>query len=70
MHFNLHTHETLVLVAGILGLLEQEFMRIVLDVPPSQVLSGIFGSMVLASIGVGVVRASRNGKNGVKEKEE
>ena len=58
MKFDLHTRETLVLIAGLLGLLEQEAVRLFLSLDPSSALSGIFGSMVLGSIGVGALRTA------------
>lgn len=62
MKADLGTRETLVLLAGVLGLVEQEFARIVFSLDPSSILSGIFGSMVLGSIGVGAFRLSKNGR--------
>jgi hypothetical protein len=56
MHFDLTTRETLVLFFGMLGLLEQEAVRLLFDLAPSSILSGVFGTMVLGSIGVGVIR--------------
>ena len=64
MKFDLHTHETLVLLAGVLGLVEQEFARVIFNLEPSSILSGIFGSMVLGSIGLGAVRMTRKGGDG------
>lgn len=63
MKFNLHTHETLVLLAGLLGLLEQEAARLLFQLEPSSVLSGIFGSMVLGSVIPAGIRGTRS-KNG------
>jgi hypothetical protein len=63
--FDLSTRETVVLLGGMLGLLEQEAVRLFLSLDPSPALSGIFGSMVLGSIGVGVLRAGK--KNGDSE---
>jgi hypothetical protein len=59
--FDLSTRETVVLLGGMLGLLEQEAVRLFLSLDPSPALSGIFGSMVLGSIGIGVVRSKKNG---------
>lgn len=56
MRFDLHTHETLILLMGVLGLVEQEAARLFFSLDPSSVLSGIFGTMVLGSIGAGAVR--------------
>ena len=64
MKFDLHTHETLVLLAGVLGLVEQEAARLFLAVEPNSLMSGTFGSLVLASIGVGTVRGLLERKNG------
>ena len=64
MKFDLHTHETLVLLAGVLGLIEQELARLLFDLDPSSILSGIFGSMVLGSVGLGAVRSARKSGNG------
>jgi hypothetical protein len=66
MRFDLSTRETLVLFFGMLGLLEQEAVRLLFDLAPSSVLSGMFGTMVLGSIGAGVFRGSLNG-NGTSE---
>ena len=63
MRFDLHTHETIILLAGLLGLLEQEAARLFFELDPSPLLSGTFGSMVLGSIGLGAVRNVRR-KNG------
>lgn len=60
MRFDLRTHETIVLLAGLLGLLEQEMARVLFQLEASSVLSPIFGSMVLGSIGVGLIRGQRS----------
>lgn len=71
-NFDLTTREMIVLLAGLLGLLEQEIVRVVshllgTPIDPSTILSGVFGSMVLGSIGVGVVRnVTRGNGNGGK----
>jgi hypothetical protein len=65
MKLDLHTHETVVLLAGLLGLLEQEVVRVIFRLDPSSILSPIFGSMVLGSIGVGLARGiGRQRQNG------
>lgn len=71
MLFNLRTHESLILIAGLLGLIEQEAARLLFDLDPSSLLSGAFVSMVLASIGLGTARnvlesrkRNGNGQNG------
>lgn len=61
MRFDLRTREMLVLIAGTLGLIEQEAVRLLFRLEPSTILSGAFLTMVLAAIGVGVVRSGRNG---------
>jgi hypothetical protein len=67
MRFDLHTHETLILLMGVLGLIEQEAARLFFDLNPSSILSGIFGSMVLGSIGAGAARdALSRRQNGEK----
>lgn len=66
MRFDLTTRETLVLFFGMLGLLEQEAVRLLFDLAPSSILSGAFATMVLGSIGVGVIRGSQNGNGGTR----
>jgi hypothetical protein len=56
LRFNLATHESLILLAGIFGLIEQEAARLLFGLDPSSLLSGAFVSLVLASIGLGTVR--------------
>jgi hypothetical protein len=66
MRFDLKTHESLILLAGLLGLVEQEAARLLFSMEPSSLLSGAFVSLVLASIGLGTVRgivASRRNGN-------
>jgi hypothetical protein len=66
--FDLRTHESLILLAGLVGLIEQEAARLLFDLPPNSLLSGAFVTMVLASIGLGTARnvlsRKRNGENG------
>lgn len=64
MRFDLRTHETLALVAGLVGLVEQELARLLFDLSPSTELSRIFGAMVLGSIGLAGWRAGR--RNGTE----
>lgn len=64
MKFDLQTREMLVLIAGTLGLIEQEAVRLLFALEPSTILSGAFLTMVLAAIGVGAVKAGRNGGGG------
>lgn len=65
MRFDLHTHETILLLAGVVGLVEQELARILFDLPPSSLLTGGFVTLALASVGLASVRhARRSGGNG------
>lgn len=66
MRFDLKTRETFVLFLGTLGLIEQEAVRLLFALEPSAILSGAFGSMVLGSIGVGVVRGARQENGGAE----
>lgn len=50
------TTELSLLVAGLLGLLEQEFVRVVLRIEPSTLISGICFAFVLIGAGVTVGR--------------
>jgi hypothetical protein len=61
VRFDLQTREMLVLIAGTLGLIEQEAVRLLFALEPSTVLSGAFLTMVLAAIGVGAVRSKDGG---------
>lgn len=63
MNFNLRTHETIILCAGLLGLLEQEAVRVLLGIEPNSLMSGGFITLILGSIGVGTIRnvSRRNG---------
>lgn len=70
MNFDLRTHESLALLAGILGLVEQELARLIFDLDPSSILSGIFGSMVLGSVGLGLARSIPRRSNGGSTKED
>jgi hypothetical protein len=62
--FDLHTHETIVLILGALGLVEQELVRLLFSLEPSQTISNLCGGMILASLGAGFVRGSRRNGNG------
>lgn len=61
MRLRFGTTESVLLVAGFLGLLEQEIVRVGLGIDPSSILSGICFAFVLIGSGVTV---SRNFKIG------
>lgn len=62
MLFNLRTHETIILCAGLLGLIEQEAVRVLFGIAPNSLMAGGCISLILGSIGAGAVRqARRNG---------
>lgn len=63
MRFDLKNHESLVLFFSALGLVEQELMRLLFGLEPSDVLSPIFGTLVLATLGSGAVRGFRHGND-------
>lgn len=67
MRFSLRTHESILLLAGIVGLIEQETARILFDLEPSSILSGGFVSLALGSIGLAGVRNLLGRKNGNDE---
>jgi hypothetical protein len=62
LRFDLKTHESLLLLAGVLGLIEQEAARLLFDLEPSSVLSGGFVSLALASIGLAGLRGLLSGR--------
>jgi hypothetical protein len=64
MKLRIGATETLLLAAGLLGLLEQEIVRVLLSKNPSTVISGICFAFVLIGAGVTV---SRNFKIGPVE---
>lgn len=56
MRLRLGTTESVLLVAGIAGLLEQELVRVLLRLSPSTVISGICFAFVLIGAGVTLSR--------------
>lgn len=68
MNFNVRTHESLMLLAGLLILVEQEAVRLLsslfLTTPlePSSVMSGAGVSLVIGSVGATAVRNLRENK--------
>lgn len=65
MRIDFHTHETVILIFGLVGLVEQEAARVLAQVAPSQLMTGSFVSLILAGVVPPAIRgAKRNGSNG------
>lgn len=54
--FDFRTHESLILLAGLLILVEQEAARLLFSIAPDDRMAAAGVSLVLASIGMGTVR--------------
>lgn len=63
MKIDFDTRTAIAFIAGLVGLAEQEIVRVVLSLQPSAVLTTTFGGFVLGSLGIGIYR-------GVKGNEE
>lgn len=60
MKIDFDTRTALAFIVGVTGLVEQEFVRVVIGMDPSPVLSTTFGGFVLGSIGVGAYRGRQS----------
>lgn len=56
MKIDFDTRTALAFIAGLVGLVEQEAVRVFVYIDPSPVLSSIFGGFVAGSIGIGIYR--------------
>lgn len=61
MRLRIRSTELVLLVAGLAGLLEQEFVRVMFQIEPSVLISGICFAFVLIGAGVTVGRNFRIG---------
>lgn len=66
MRLDLKTHETLTLIFGLVGLVEQEGARLLLNAEPSQLMTGAF----LALTGFGSIPPVLRGARQMKDRRE
>lgn len=59
MKIDFDTRTAVAFMAGLIGLIEQELVRLLLDLQPSAILTTTFGGFVLGSIGVSVYRGTK-----------